>query len=504
MGLNRTTAVRWLFYPIGMGILFGCIVFSLMRLIAVLNPHWWAPWMVPLCALAAMESYWTGRALLNLPVGAFVTPWHIRAAELAGWFLVVQIVDDVVHTHAPISSGTFYITEQSVPQFAILLFCWLASGDASVDLFNLSRLHLFPNPGAPPVERLTARFFRGGGLLLLFTGLLTIPSNHLERLANLTRPSSGGILYNVVLYFAVGTTMLVQVRYEHLSASWTRRHLSVASGLPGRWLRYSLALLVAGILVALLLPTDYTRGVLDVVRMAENVIAVILGIVEFITVLPFAWVFSLFHGGAAHPLTTPPTPKPILPHHQQHGSPPDFLGIIRTAAFWFAALAALVYMGRTYGHLIPRRGPGGLLRGIGSRLMALLRGVWARLRGAPRATRALLRREPETRPAPALPAARMRRRALVPWMLSPRDQIVWYYVGMLRRAARTGRPRTPEQTPYEYGTVLAPRMRRNVDDLHALTEAYVEARYTPLEPTQERASAVRAIWRRVIAGLRAR
>jgi hypothetical protein len=504
MGMKRATAIHWLFYPIGLGVLFGCIVFSLMRLIAVLNAHWWAPWLVPLCALAAMEAYWTGRALLRLPVDAFITQWHIRAAELAGWFLVIQIVDDVVHTHAPISSWTVYITKQSVPQFAILLFCWFAAGDTARDLFDLSRLHLFPNPGAPPVEKLTARFFRGGGLLLLFTGLLTIPTNHVERLANLTRPTTGGILYNVVIYFAVGTAMLVQVRYEHLSASWTRRHLSVAAGLSGRWLRYSAALLAAGILVALLLPTDYTRGVLDLLRMAENLFAVILGLFEFITIAPFAWLFSLLHGGGAHALTSPPTPKPILPHQKQHGSPPDFLAIIRTVAFWFAAIAALVFLGRTYGHLLPRRGPGGLLRGLGSRLMAALRGMWARLRGMRGATRALLRREKRERTTAAAPASRPRRRALFPWMLSPRDQIVWYYVGMLRRAARTGRARTPAQTPYEFGDVLSKRMRSNVDDLHALTEAYVEARYTAIVPTQERAAAVRAIWRRVIAGLRGR
>jgi hypothetical protein len=551
MELNRDTLVAWVVYPAALAVLFGCTVFSLVRLIALLNPAWATPFLVPVCCLATAEAYWSGRALARLPVGSPITRWHVRAVELGAWFLVLDILDDVRHAHGPVDSGTLFITDAALVQFTLLVLCWIAASNTSLDLHKLDEVVL-NNTSSTPVERLTARFFRGGGLLLLFTGLTTVHQNDLEHVTNLFRPTVSGIIYNVLLYFAVGCAMLGQIRYEHLRLSWNRRGMTITAGISLRWLRYSLALLAVGAVIALLLPTDYTRGVLDLVRGVEDIIAFIVGLIELLILLPLAWLFRLIPFASTHALPAPHHlfhPPPAAPHHQAGHS--NVLTVIRSIVFWLVLGAAAVYLVRTYAHLLPRKGPGRLTRMLWRGIRGMWRSFWKRLLASGGAVRLVLRRAPRpVSPREATPP--QRRRTLFPWLLPPRDQIIWYYAGLIQRATRSGHPRTVGQTPYEYRDSLAPHLpsanhnaeaprakpthdatdlpietavlslssraqgdssgsevprlsdlsHSSATDLDLLTQAYVEARYAPTTVTPQQAHTARTIFRRLISAVR--
>ncbi len=56
------------------------------------------------------------------------------------------------------------------------------------------------------------------------------------------------------------------------------------------------------------------------------------------------------------------------------------------------------------------------------------------------------------------------------------------YRELLRIGASAGTPRAPHETPHEYRPVLAGQMPEAGDDIQALTDAYVRARYSPHVP----------------------
>ncbi|MCL4466538.1 MAG: DUF4129 domain-containing protein [Chloroflexi bacterium] len=119
-------------------------------------------------------------------------------------------------------------------------------------------------------------------------------------------------------------------------------------------------------------------------------------------------------------------------------------------------------------------------RTLGAALLAWLRSLWRRLPGASA-------RGEAGSPAP---------RAVVasPLVLTIR-QIYWQ---LLQLGARQGVARPRHATPYEHLGALRRRLGP-ADDLAAITEAYVGARYGPVAPTPDETEAVRARWRRLVA-----
>jgi len=87
--------------------------------------------------------------------------------------------------------------------------------------------------------------------------------------------------------------------------------------------------------------------------------------------------------------------------------------------------------------------------------------------------------------------------------LSPRAQVLYYYLSVLHRAAQQGLPRRPAQTPSEYRATLGPNLPEAYPEMDHLTQAFVEARYSRHPVEQEDASHVRASWQQVKAALRA-
>ncbi len=73
---------------------------------------------------------------------------------------------------------------------------------------------------------------------------------------------------------------------------------------------------------------------------------------------------------------------------------------------------------------------------------------------------------------------------------------------MVRRGGETGLTRNASQTPYEYSQLLEAKMLEANEDLGAMTDAFVEARYSRHEITNQQASLVQRYWERVKRALR--
>jgi len=174
--------------------------------------------------------------------------------------------------------------------------------------------------------------------------------------------------------------------------------------------------------------------------------------------------------------------------------------------FWAIVLGVLIYLFRRYlrdhpelqKSLVKMRPVRALQRGWVA-LWHWLKSWTTHLRQTvgERLPRRLSRRLRRAAPVVALPFFRL-------GGLSPREQVMQYYANILRRAREQGLGRGRGQTPYEYQATLEHGLSQAREEIEGLTQAFVEARYSPREVEVDVVTGVRAYWARIKRALRRR
>ena len=518
--MKRSPWVENLFRPLVIGAMCGCIALSLVELIRLLFPAWNGIYFIVGCVLAALEANYSYRLIQARTSGISGERWmwtstdvlRFRVVELAMLFVLLKIGGYIGDSWAavwadiqtwPRSPFAVFDPETAVA-FTLAFLSWRASTQTVRDL---ERLYEPPERSllyVPPTESLTSRFFLGGAVLLIAAGITRIG---IAALLNLSRPSVPGLVLNVLVYFLLGLVMLGQVQFTWLRKQWQAQEIRVAEELAGRWVRYSLAFIGLAALLAFLLPTGYTVGLLDAVATIIQFLGYIVTLLFTLLTLPFAWLFWLLSNlfGAERPPPQAKLQPPELPQSEPLGpaSPaPDWLEILRSILFWIAALGMLFYVIRSYLRDHPellqalaRQSP---IRALRDFLIALWRHLvgWAEVasQGIPRWL-SLRRARPRSSKQPF--------RFFLLGALSPRELILYYYLSIVERARRQGYPRRNSETPYEYDATLGPKLPAAQQDLTSLTQAFVEARYSRQTFDREQDRRARAIWKRVRAALQA-
>ncbi len=78
--------------------------------------------------------------------------------------------------------------------------------------------------------------------------------------------------------------------------------------------------------------------------------------------------------------------------------------------------------------------------------------------------------------------------------LSPRQQVLFYFTALVRKAEQRGIRRRKAQTPYEYAQTLEVSIPEVHTNLEPFTETYVEARYSLHPVTNRQASQAHQWW----------
>jgi hypothetical protein len=344
------------------------------------------------------------------------------------------------------------------------------------------------------------QFFIGGVVLLVLTGLtrLDFPILYQGR-----PPPLSGLVVNVMIYFALGLALISQAHFGILQASWRIRQIEVSSRLGTRWAWQAVAFLALIIAVALVLPTGYSVGLPQAISLIVTVLVAVFSYIGsfllYLVTLLFGLLSSIL-GLRAEPMarqSPPPAQMPSLsPAGSEAAANLPWFELLKSVLFWGLFLAILSYS--VYHFLRERRGlfPG-LGGGLLARVFAWLRTFWRHTRHwSARARQAvadrLIRRPDLSRPVALWPVIRLSR-------LSPRQRVRYFYLSVLRRASRAGHSRFPQQTPYEYGAMLAERVPETEPDVVTLTEAFVEARYSERSLSEREAGLVKRVWQRIRA-----
>jgi hypothetical protein len=294
-----------------------------------------------------------------------------------------------------------------------------------------------------------------------------------------------------------------------LRQDWLVRKTGVSRELAGAWWRYSLAFVGLAALAALLLPTGYTAGLLDVLRYgaavvlraAYTVVATLLILIS----MPFWLLAQWIMGGEVDAPQAPPLSGSRLPVPEPAGSGPAWLGLVRAAFFWVAILAFAVYLVRGFVREHPEirealasfrlrrlRWPRWLAR--------LWKAWWARLVGWRAAVRARLRRTAAQSDETSGSSRSALAQGAAPG--GHRERVLYYYMELVRRAGRAGYPRKPAQTPLAYGATLKRELPERGHEVDVLTGAFVEARYSRHTVGSRIVERVKASWQQIRQWLR--
>lgn len=451
------------------------------------------------CTLVAIEAQWSHWLLTERLPQSFDRLWF-RGGEL-GLLAALGLLGDATIGGRPGSlSSLTTLAARPFILLALILVAWAASTTTASEFARLGEPPERDPTYVPPLEGLTRRFFLGGALLLLAIGFAQVDA---RRLLDATRGNVAGPIFAALLYFTLGLVLLALAQHTLLWRRWREEGVAVAVGLGGRWARISLVFMGLTAILAFILPTAYGVGLLDLLALVVQGLLIILTALGFGVIGPLAALLAFLSGGGSTTTpTTPgaaPPPPPPPPPAESSGIP--WLDIIRWAAF--AVVTVLLGLWLLRGWLENRallRAGLGRMRPLGL-IAAFFRGLLSRLRGL---ATAIGERLPTLRPRriAASPLGASGRRLRLPGARTPREQVIRYYLSLIRRAESQGLPRRPSQTPDEYARALDERVPDAHPDLTALTASFVEARYSRHEVTPGASGQARGHWERLRDALR--
>jgi hypothetical protein len=507
--------VRYVLRPLALAIMAACVAWPLAQVAVAFAPdaH---PWLiVGACTLAALEAsyahslirarYLSGSELFRFRVieyGLYFVAIRLGQLALAGW------PDALTRGLISADSEALLALLFDVETLLVLLLAILVNFMASESLNDLDKAEEPPDrdirpdkDAASPADNLTGRFFVVGAVLLILSGLARVS---VRDLLNLERAPVSGLVLNVLIYFVLGLVLLGRVRLAQLSGRWQVQGVRTPPELPGRWVRYSLAFVTLAALLAFILPTGYTSGALgvigDAILFVMTALWVIMAGLIALLVLPIAWLMSRMFGSSAV--------EPIEQLQQQILPPSDpaqvssWLEVLRPFVIWTLVIGMVIYVVVSYLRERPeimaalrRLAP---LRALGRLWAALRQQVSGLLAVAEQYSPLNWLRERLARTGP---------RRMGFFRLggaAPREQVIYYYLSLVRRAGEIGIRRRPAQTPREYEPRLASELPEVEPELAALTDAFIEARYSPQPVDAAAPSQARALWARLRAALRDR
>jgi hypothetical protein len=145
------------------------------------------------------------------------------------------------------------------------LFVWWISRAFDNDLKELEgdetilgfagKDHVFSNRGSIR-QGMTNRIFAIGCGMAIITALTRLNFRSLWGDQPIPKTS---VIY-ILAYFLLGLTLLSLTQFSTQRAIWAWDRVSISPGIAKKWLLYSLIFLVILVLIALILPTEYSLG----------------------------------------------------------------------------------------------------------------------------------------------------------------------------------------------------------------------------------------------------
>ena len=498
-----------------------CLAIAVRNLAERIVPGWqggYIPWMALLVSAEAQYS----RRLVRRESDLYTSSLVYRLGE---WVVIALLIK----LYLVFSSGLSLFLQEMLswgegfwenffdPEYIFALFLafiiWYLSGSFAGQLLELEG-DRFLLEGDIEVGIISDRTAARRGLVLrvLLIGMLLVFITALLRwdYQNLwgDRPVPTYNLSYVMLYFLLGMALVTLAHFAARRAVWALDRIPISPEIGRFWLVYSLLFLFGVALVAFILPTGYSLGLLATLQYLVQLLSQLVYFIFYLLSLPFIYLIRLISRTTEIPQPEQPLPTPEFnPPPVTPSAPGDlpWIDLLRSIVFWAIFLGIVVYAFKVFieqnEHLWARlrRLPGWrCLVSFWSWLAATFIRTGEQARSTIQKGLLRLSRSRARLPQPAKTGF------LKLSLLSPRQKVLFFYQAMLRRARESGLPRQPSQTPFEYAQRLEQDLPEINEDLASLTGAFVEARYSRHIISPESASQVRRYWGRIKHALRLR
>jgi Domain of unknown function (DUF4129) len=487
----------------------ACTAIGAVQLGMQLTPAWNA-WYVPLlCFCIALESAYMTR---YVRYGKLPVPWYVlRGIEAAVVFLMLRSLLGVLRGPQPeqvINPFYGYVDSELFALVLIVGLVWIGSWRLTADLLDLETLdptldrEIIREVAETQVEirRELITFSLIIGVALTFlAGLLRL----YLRTNNQAATAALAGLWHIVLYFFLALVLFSRTRLNLLRSGWVWEKVPIRQGVGARWVTYTVLLLAIAVIIALLLPTQYSLGLLGTLGYIVQIIIAVIQLIIFAIATLLYFLLSLFAPNIQRPERPEPPlmPPPQLPQTPS-APPPGLSEFVQSLIFWSIFLIIAGYVVVQYLRRHPevvewlKHLPG----------MSLLSRAWRKLRGwfggLNQQLENLREARRRARQSATARTASAPRRWINPRKLSPRQQVQFYYLAMLRRGGEHGHARQPTQTPYEYARKLESDLPEIDRDVAGLTVEFIEARYSRHEIPPEQVGVVRRYWEHIKRALK--
>ncbi len=473
----------------------------------------WSGWYLPVITwLVSIEAMLTKGKLKELDTNPrllyHASEWIIFAILLKVFHYVI-VGPDQLWIDLPSWQQNFinFFEGDYLPVLVMLFIIWLLSGSLIDDLDELQiemtdlkwELGKLDNNRQAARQRMVEKIFTAGGFMVFVTLMTRLDLQVFWG----ESPASQASIANVLVYFLLTLVFLSVTQFSLLRGRWFWNKTPISPEIGRNWLKFSLIFFAILAAIAFILPTRYTFGLLEVLQIMFNFLTQVLIFLFTLLTFPCAWLLSLLGLRSTQTQSLPPIQPPNLNTLQPSGPPSALWELIKSILFWaiFIGIVSFAFINflRQHPGIAKRllRIPGfhwlfdtlkslwTWIRGVNQQIAATISSGWQRIfRSGSRAMRENAQKYFNFR------------------NLSPRQQVIFYYLRLLDRSKKSGIERKPYQTPSQFATELEQFVPEVEQDIHHMTETFVEARYSSHSIGSEHTSAVQRLWRRIVQRLK--
>jgi len=495
-------------------LMMACAAISIAQLGLRILPNWngWN-YLALFVWLVALESILTREKVRNLEqrekILYHLAEWIIFAILLKIMLYAVTGIDQL-WSDLPLlqQNPLLFFAGPFGPTLVVLIIAWMMSSaiidDVEVlqsDMMDFKwELGKLNNNRQDARKRIAEKIFLLGGFMVFITMLTRLDLKQLWGETPISRAS----IANVVVYFLLSLALLSQTQFALMRGRWFWDQTAIAPHIGRNWIKYSLIFLGAIAVVSFFLPTRYTYSLLDVLGAILYLIAqVVLAVVGLFSIA-CNWFFSLFGVNNSPVKPLPPLDLQKLDTFQQAaGAAIPWWELLKSILFWGIILAII---GLALFHFLRQNsrfmGAIRVIPGFGW-LSRIMKSIWSWLvRANAQVSSAISAGIKRVLQSNARRLSVKLPRFLNFKQMTPRQQVVFYYLQLVERSKRSGLSRKPYQTPNQFSADLETMVPDVQEDVENLTETFIEARYTRHPIEKSHTTTAQTLCRRIVQSLR--
>jgi hypothetical protein len=518
-------------------VMLACLIVPVVLIVEWVYPSWEGEFLIPLGFFVALEALYSHYRLRGVN---FISAewWYSRAAEWIVLLILIKLVlyglrgFDRLWIDLQLWRENFFQYFFSPEYLFVILTAlaiWVLCGNIEY-LFSqievdeqLLKADIDTRATGLRIEvrrQLANLMILVGGIMVVIVALLNLSA---EAEGSGSQIVDQGVIA-IMVYFLCGLVLLSLTQFSILRARWIVNHIQISQKVTTSWFVYSLILILILASLSILLPTGYSKQLLRVLQLGFTYFIDIILIIYYLLITPIIllvrWLMSLFK------LT--PRPVPYEAPRPELFTPPPLISrgpivwweLIKTVLFWGTLIGLVGYAFVYYF----RENPQYFTWMRGSRVFTALTKFWKLLAewfgGVNQQIVGVVQNGMQRlRSRSVHQMSGTRQNFFNPRRLSPRQQLLFYYLALVQRGGEKGLPRGASQTPQEYSERLikyitaeslrmtgkeegkinrmipgSPEQSEILEEITRLTEGFEEARYSRHEIVKDQASLMRQYW----------